>query len=77
MVNQLEELGREKLRELLVQCTESQVAIFNRAYGSVDVIPPEQIDRAIKQCDLIVRTMKAAEAEPVLDGRINPSMRFP
>jgi hypothetical protein len=51
MIDNLEEMGREKLRELLAQCTESQVAMFNSMYESVDVIPQDKINWAIQQCE--------------------------
>jgi len=49
--NKLKKLGRDKLRELLGQCTEEQVNMFNKIYTSVDVIPLEKMDRAIDQVE--------------------------
>ena len=51
----LEEIMREELKNLLSQCTEKQVAFFNRLYKSVDLIPKEQMENAICQCE---RTIK-------------------
>ncbi len=47
----LEGLGREKLRELLAQCTEGQVSVFNRKYKSVNVIPLKDMNWAIQLCE--------------------------
>lgn len=56
----LEDLGRDKLKELLAQCTKEQVHLFNRMYKSVDVIPLGKIDLAIQQCErTIVRNQKS------------------
>jgi hypothetical protein len=41
---------RYKLKELLAQCTNKQVNLFNRMYGSVDAIPKDKLDWAIIQC---------------------------
>ena len=51
MANTLETIGREKLRELLAQCTEGQAAKFNRIYRSVDTIPIEDLGWAIQLCE--------------------------
>ena len=51
IINTFEELGRDKLRELLAQCTKGQVNVFNRMYRSVDVIPLKKINCAIQQCE--------------------------
>ena len=58
MTNRLEEIGREKLRELLAQCTEEQVALFNRMYRSVDAIPLGKINWAIRQCERTIEKNK-------------------
>lgn len=47
---QTTEFKREKIRELLNQCTEAQIGMFNRMYGSIDTIPNEKMDRAYDQC---------------------------
>jgi len=41
----------DMLRNLLSQCTESQINLFNRMYGSIDTIPDEKINWAIQQCE--------------------------
>lgn len=51
LVLRIEVTSREKLRELLTQCTESQVTMFNRMYESVDAIPLDKINWAIQQCE--------------------------
>ena len=47
----LEELGRNKLKELLNQLPSDWVNKFNRMYGSVDDVPLEKMDWAIQQCE--------------------------
>ena len=48
---------KDQLRKLLSQCTSEQQAFFDRMYVSIDVIPDEKIDWAIKQCErTIVKT---------------------
>lgn len=42
---------RCELRRLLMKCTDEQVAFFNRMYKSVEVIPVEKMEWAIKQCE--------------------------
>lgn len=49
--NTFENLGREKLKELLSKLPQSWVDVFNRMYGSVNTIPLEKIDWAIQQCE--------------------------
>jgi hypothetical protein len=44
------EFKREQLRELLKQCTEEEVAIFNRIYKSVEEIPESKMDDVYQQC---------------------------
>jgi len=57
-------MGREKLRELLAQCTEGQLDLFNRMYRSVDAIPLEKINWAIQQCERTIANNKKRESEP-------------
>ena len=45
----------EALQELLNSCTEEQQAGFNRFYGSVEKVPEEYLDDAIK---LVERTIR-------------------
>lgn len=47
---QATEFKREKIRELLNQCTEPQKDIFNRMYKSIDAIPESKMDNAYDQC---------------------------
>lgn len=44
------EFKREEIRKLLVQCTEKEIAFFNRLYGSIDAIPEENMNCAYGQC---------------------------
>jgi hypothetical protein len=70
MSETLEKLKRQRrsaLRDLLYQCTEDQIALFNRMYISVEMIPDEKIDWAIQQCE---RTIAKNNKIPgVADGR--------
>jgi len=54
-MNTLEILGRDKLMELLKSCSNEEIDIFNRMYGSVETIPLAKMDWAIQQCE---RTLK-------------------
>lgn len=47
----LENLGREKLKELLSQLPKNNVDMFNLMYGSVEKIPFEKMNWAIQQCE--------------------------
>lgn len=56
--NTLERLRIQKheaLKDLLKQCTEPQIQLFNRMYGSVDIISEDNIDRAIQQCEQTIQ----------------------
>ena len=46
---------RNILREMLLGCTQKQIEMFNRMYGSVDRIPETKMDRAYDQ---IKRTLE-------------------
>ena len=41
---------REMLRDVLNQCTEKQIAFFNRMYGSIDAISESKMRHAYFQC---------------------------
>jgi len=47
----LEEQSRKSLRDLLAQCTDKQIDLFNRMYVSVEEIPKEKMLWAFKQCE--------------------------
>ena len=66
MANTLETIGREKLRELLAQCTEGQVAKFHRIYRSVDTIPMKDLGWAIQLCERTIanNTSEVGSDEP-------------
>ena len=49
------EAGRNILRALLSRCTEGEVGLFNKMYGSVDTIDPSKIDWAITQCENTIK----------------------
>lgn len=51
----VDEYKRQLLREGLSQCTEAQVNMFNRMYGSVDTIADDQIEHAFLQIENTVR----------------------
>lgn len=44
------EFKREQLREVLSQCTEAEVNVFNQMYVSIDKIPDSKMDWAYQQC---------------------------
>ena len=39
------------LKILLSTCSEKEISLFNKMYGSVDIIPDDKIDWAIQQCE--------------------------
>lgn len=45
------DVSRESLREKLNRCTEAEVTMFNRMYGSVDKISFEKMEWAERQID--------------------------
>jgi hypothetical protein len=51
---------RNKIRELLDQCTYAQVDLFNRMYRSIDDIQDEKMDRAYDQCLATIEKNKVA-----------------
>jgi len=62
-LDRLEELGRNELRELLGQCSEGQMQMFNRLYKSVDVIPLDKMNCALDQVErtIFLNNKKAVE----------------
>ena len=53
-----EEMGREKLRELLSKVPSESKFLFDRMYGSVDTIPIDKIDWAIQQCERTIEKQR-------------------
>ncbi|MCK5020964.1 MAG: hypothetical protein KAS32_28375 [Candidatus Peribacteraceae bacterium] len=51
ITNTLEEIGRSKLKELLQECTNEEINLFNQMYVSVAEIPLEKMNWAIQQCE--------------------------
>lgn len=47
--------GWGKLKTLLDQCTEKQIELFNRMYGSINDIPADKIPHAIFQCEETIK----------------------
>ena len=62
-MNTLENIGREKLKELLNKLPDAHNGMFNRMYGSVDEIPLENISRAIQQCERSIETLTTPKEE--------------
>ncbi len=58
ILNEIKDFRKEKLIELLNQCTLEQQAFFDRMYGSRDTIPDEKIDWAIRQCEGTIKKNK-------------------
>jgi len=56
---QIEDYRRQILKDLYVQCNEAQQSLFNRMYGSVEIIPDEKIDWAIQQCERTIAKNQA------------------
>lgn len=54
-MSELEKEDREILRKALSKCTDKQISMFNRMYGSVDKIPYEKMDWAYSQ---IMKSLK-------------------
>lgn len=48
------ETKREMIRDGLSHCTDAQVNMFNRMYGSIETILPEKMNRAYDQ---VMRTI--------------------
>ncbi len=42
---------KEYMRRLLLQCTQTQRDLFNRMYGSVAYVRPEQLETAFNQLE--------------------------
>lgn len=49
IINELNDAGRAKLEELLMQCTNEQIDMFDRMYKSIVDIPDKKIPWAIRQ----------------------------
>lgn len=47
----IDNFRHQVLRDLLSQCTEEQINVFNKMYGSINSIAKEKIDWAIQQCE--------------------------
>jgi hypothetical protein len=54
------EMMRDQIENMLLVCTPEQNALFNRAWGSVNEIPENDLRAAY---DLCFRTIKKNEAE--------------
>jgi hypothetical protein len=52
------EFKKQMLRDFLAQCTEAQVDMFNRMYGSVETIKEDKMEWAIQQCERTVAKNK-------------------
>ena len=57
----VKEFKRELVRENLNKCTEKQIDLFNRMYGSIWVIKEDEIRHAYNQCR---RTVEKNKNEP-------------
>lgn len=52
------ETKRGLIRDLLEQCTDAQIGMFRRMYGSIDAIPEDKMRWAYSQCARTVDTNK-------------------
>ncbi len=50
-IEEIDQFARQKMRLLLLQCTESQVNLFNRMYGSVNGVRDDQMATAFDQIE--------------------------
>lgn len=64
-LNEIKDFRRKILKDLLFQCTESQIRIFNLMYKSIDEISDEKIDWSIRQCE------RTIEINAKNSGKIN------
>jgi hypothetical protein len=53
------EFKRQIIGEFLTECSEAQVDLFNRMYGSVETIAEDKMDWAIQQCERTVAKNRA------------------
>lgn len=61
---EIREIKREKIRELLDQCTKDQVTFFNRMYGNIETIQENDMSWAYSQ---VKRTLDQNHKEGGLD----------
>lgn len=54
-MKRIEDYKRKEMRTLLLQCTEGQVNLFNRMYGSVDTIPESKMSWAFEQIEATIK----------------------
>ena len=57
------EYKKSVIRELLAECTDKQVDLFNKMYASVDEIAPDKLDWAVYQCERTVQANKKMDKE--------------
>lgn len=52
-------MGRDKIKELIAQCTQGQQDLFKRCYPSgIDNIPDENVSSAISLCERTIEKNK-------------------
>ncbi len=59
----VKEFKREMVRENLNNCTEKQIDLFNRMYGSIEAIKEDKMRHAYNQCR---RTLEKNETEKAI-----------
>jgi hypothetical protein len=57
-LNNIKAYRRKALTDLLEQCTVPQIKLFKLMYYSVETIPDEKIDWAIRQCESTIKSNK-------------------
>jgi hypothetical protein len=57
-LNNIKAYRRKALTDLLEQCTVLQIKLFKLMYYSVETIPDEKIDWAIRQCENTIKSNK-------------------
>lgn len=60
-LEKIDNYKKQCLKELLDQCTEDQQKLFFRMYESIDKIPDEQFNWAVKQCERTIKKNKEKE----------------
>jgi len=64
-LQEVDKIRRDKLNELLAQCTEAERGLFQRMYGTCDAheMPYGKIDWAVRQVENTLAKKKAKEAD--------------
>lgn len=78
-LKRIKKFKKKILRELYDQCTEGQQDLFNRMYGSIQVIPEEKVELAILQCERTIkknRNRSSKEKREELNDLLKPDSKI-